>query len=311
MLVILSDREVYIDKNRKYLKGNLHTHTTNSDGDYSVKEVLNIYKNNGYDFLGITDHEVFCEEEYNEGITLIHGVEESSLYVRDDDRRGTYAHFNCFIPKMKVKPEVKFYENASDLQKNIDELNKMYSLVQFNHPLFSRLTDNEHLSLNGYDVIEIFNNKDFLQETGIYSADTLIRTLLNNHKKFWISANDDFHGPYYGTKIDRCFGGFNMVCADNDEESILDAIKSGNFYPSTGPLILDLRREGKVFKIETSPVKRIIFYSNLRRCKNIFDLNDGEITKGEYELKGSEYYVWVKIIDNSGKCAWSQPIYRY
>ena len=50
MLVILSDREVYIDKNRKYLKGNLHTHTTNSDGDYSVKEVLNIYKNNGYDF---------------------------------------------------------------------------------------------------------------------------------------------------------------------------------------------------------------------------------------------------------------------
>ena len=309
MLVILSDREVYIDKNRKYLKGNLHTHTTNSDGDYSVREVLNIYKNNGYDFLGITDHEVFCEEEYNEGITLIHGVEESSLYVRDDDRRGTYAHFNCFIPKMKVKPEVKFYENASDLQKNIDELNKMYSLVQFNHPLFSRFLDNEHLALDGYDLIEIYNHKDFVEETGMSNAENLIRTMLNNHKKFWISANDDFHGPYYGTKNDKCFGGFNMVCADNNEESILQAIKNGYFYPTTGPMIKDFRREGNIFKIETTPVKRIIFYSNMRRCKNIYDLNDEEITYGEYELRGNEFYLWVKIIDKDGKLAWSQPVY--
>ena len=291
------------------MKGNLHTHTTNSDGDYSVWEVLDIYKNNGYDFLGITDHEVFCEEKYDGEITLIHGIEESSLYVQNDDRRGTYAHFNCFIPKENVKAKVKYYQNVGDLQKNIDELNKMYSLVQFNHPLFSRFLDNEHLALDGYDLIEIYNHKDFVEETGMSNAENLIRTMLNNHKKFWISANDDFHGPYYGTKNDRCFGGFNMVCADNNEESILHAIKNGYFYPTTGPMIKDFRREGNIFKIETTPVKRIIFYSNMRRCKNIYDLNDEEITYGEYELRGNEFYLWVKIIDKDGKLAWSQPVY--
>lgn len=131
------------------------------------------------------------------------------------------------------------------------------------------------------------------------NAEVLIRTMLNCHKRFWVSANDDFHGPFYGTKNDRCFGGFIMVDANNDEKSILHSIKEDRFYPSTGPIIKDFRREGPTFKIETTPVKRI-FYSNLRRCKNIFDLNDEEITKGEYTLKGNEYYIWVKIIDASG-----------
>ena len=309
MLVTYDGNEIFIDKNKKYLKGNLHTHTTKSDGDYTIKEVLNIYKNNGYDFLGITDHEIFCDSRENEGITLIQGIEESSTYTKNDDRSGTYAHFNCFLPRFESQVQLYYYQNVADLQETINELKGKYELVQFNHPLFSRFLDNEHLSLNGYDLIEIYNHKDFVEETGLSNAENLIRTMLNNHKKFWISANDDFHGPYYGTKNDRCFGGFNMVDASNDEESILRSIKEGRFYPSTGPFIKDFRRVGSTFKIETSPVKRIIFYSNIRRCKNIYDLNDEEITSGEYRLSGNEYYLWVKIIDKDGKCAWSQPVY--
>ena len=37
-------------------KGNLHTHTTVSDGRYSPQETVERYKKNGYAFLGITDH---------------------------------------------------------------------------------------------------------------------------------------------------------------------------------------------------------------------------------------------------------------
>lgn len=306
---MLAGSEIYVDRNKKYLKGNLHTHTTVSDGDYTIKEVLNIYKDNGYDFLAITDHEIFCESNEDEGITLVHGIEEASTYTKNDDRSGTYAHFNCFLPKDKSEVKAYFYQNIDDLQETVDELKNKYELVQFNHPLFSRFLDNEHLSLHGYDLIEIYNHKDFVEETGMSNAENLIRTMLNNHKKFLISANDDFHGPYYGVKNDRCFGGFVMVDANNDEESILHAIKDGRFYPSTGPMIKDFRRDGNTFKIGTTPVKRIIFYSNMRRCKNIFDLNDEEITQGEYELRGNEYYLWVKIIDKDGKIAWSQPVY--
>ena len=40
-----------------WYKGNLHTHTTHSDGDLSPKEMAARYRDKGYDFLAITDHD--------------------------------------------------------------------------------------------------------------------------------------------------------------------------------------------------------------------------------------------------------------
>ncbi len=46
------------------LKGNLHTHTTFSDGRRPVDEVVARYRDLGYDFLAITDHDDRIDEEY-------------------------------------------------------------------------------------------------------------------------------------------------------------------------------------------------------------------------------------------------------
>jgi len=46
------------------LKGNLHSHTTWSDGRRSMSEVLTIYRDLGYDFLAITDHDDRVLEDY-------------------------------------------------------------------------------------------------------------------------------------------------------------------------------------------------------------------------------------------------------
>lgn len=303
-------QEIFVDGSKQSLRGNMHTHTIVSDGEYSCLEVLKIYEEGGYDFLGVTDHEVFCNFSNNlSSIILILGIEEAAFYTSDDDLKGTYTHFNCFKPKQDKIVGKGYYKNVKELQSYLDNLKENYALIQLNHPLFSRLREEDLLSLHGYDLVEIYNHKDFMMETGFYCADYLIRLLLNNHKKFWISANDDFHGPYFKTKNDMAFGGFIMVQSAASETSILEAIAKGCFYPSTGPLIKDFRREDDVFKIITSPVKRIIFYSNLRRCKNIYDLNNADITEGEYTLKGGEYYLWVNIIDKDGKMAWSQPVY--
>ena len=42
-----------------WLRGNLHTHTTNSDGTHDMQNVINTYANLGYDFLSISDHDIF------------------------------------------------------------------------------------------------------------------------------------------------------------------------------------------------------------------------------------------------------------
>jgi hypothetical protein len=47
----------------RFWKGNLHTHTLWSDGDDFPEMVADWYKNHGYDFLALTDHNVLSEGE--------------------------------------------------------------------------------------------------------------------------------------------------------------------------------------------------------------------------------------------------------
>ena len=42
---------------RRWLKGNTHTHTNNSDGNSSPDTVVRWYREHGYQFLFVTDHE--------------------------------------------------------------------------------------------------------------------------------------------------------------------------------------------------------------------------------------------------------------
>ncbi len=46
------------------LKGNLHAHTTFSDGRFSIDEVIARYRDLGYDFLAITDHDDRIPNDY-------------------------------------------------------------------------------------------------------------------------------------------------------------------------------------------------------------------------------------------------------
>jgi predicted metal-dependent phosphoesterase TrpH len=64
------------------LKGNLHTHTTFSDGSYAVGTVIGRYRDLGYDFLAITDHDDKVDESYwfripsgDAGMVILPGIE--------------------------------------------------------------------------------------------------------------------------------------------------------------------------------------------------------------------------------------------
>lgn len=302
-------KQVFINKNDTYLKGNLHTHTNASDGRYPVSDVVRIYKEKGYDFLGISDHDVYFDKETeNEDLLILHGEEVSCNYVGNDFYKAAYAHFCCFLKTRQVENSFS-YETAEDLAACIEKIRNRYYFVQFNHPMFSRFSDEEMLQISGYHAMEVYNHKDYYKETGLNSADALVRFLLNHKKKFFLTAGDDFHGPYKNTVHDFCCGGWIMVKAEKNEKAILTALKRGDFYASTGPVIYDYRREDNVFKIETSPAQHIIFYTNDRRCKHIRNDDGTDVTKGELMLRPTDYYVWVRILDAQGNCAWTQPVY--
>ena len=48
-------------KTGNWYKGNLHCHSTNSDGKLSPKEVVDLFKENGYSFLCFSDHDIYTD----------------------------------------------------------------------------------------------------------------------------------------------------------------------------------------------------------------------------------------------------------
>ena len=50
-------------ENRKWFKGNLHTHSFWSDGDEYPEMIMDWYKNKGYNFVALTDHNILAEGE--------------------------------------------------------------------------------------------------------------------------------------------------------------------------------------------------------------------------------------------------------
>ena len=45
------------------LKGALHCHTTKSDGKLTPDEVLKVYRDLGFDFIALTDHDFLIDKE--------------------------------------------------------------------------------------------------------------------------------------------------------------------------------------------------------------------------------------------------------
>ncbi len=51
-----------------HLKGGLHTHTTCSDGDLSISEVIKVYTDLGFDFIALTDHDFLMRPDAYNGV---------------------------------------------------------------------------------------------------------------------------------------------------------------------------------------------------------------------------------------------------
>ena len=88
-----------LDAQKRFYKGNLHTHTTRSDGRKSPEDVMALYAANGYDFLALTDHWKVGSEAKYENMLVLPGVEYDftfdtqvlhlvSLFRRAEDAQG-------------------------------------------------------------------------------------------------------------------------------------------------------------------------------------------------------------------------------
>lgn len=102
------------------LKGALHVHTTMSDGALTPEKIIEIYRDLGFDFMAITDHDFLIKPDYFdripqdcEGILVFRGVEltvfaQGYMHVTrvdgDTERLHIFNHpAECDLPVARVK----------------------------------------------------------------------------------------------------------------------------------------------------------------------------------------------------------------
>lgn len=293
-----------------WYKGNTHCHTTYSDGSESPKDTAEFYYNHGYSFLFITDHGIYKQHkecEYKE--FLIFPSAERDVNVNAEVFKnfhivGAYDLETNALPYNDGDIFRTDWENIKSVQNIIDDLTNHGNIAIIAHPVWSRIDMTELLSLKGFIGIEIYNN---VCEIQWHNGQSLLYwdLLWKNGIKLWGFAVDDSHRPEI-----HALGGWIVVKSLNlTYESIMSALKSGSFYSSTGPQLLDFYVEDNVAYVDCSDVAAIHFITYDNLGLSYYASNECYLTHAQHTLTGQEKFVRVEITDNKSKSAWSNPIW--
>lgn len=304
-------RQAAFIADNKMLKGGLHCHTTRSDGSCTPEETMRLHKENGYDFLAITDHRIYNYTNFapETGITVIPGMEfDNGSSIPCPHGFRTY-HTVCIGPTKEDgngfgPDEVVSSANAptqETYQPFLDEIHAKKNLTIYCHPEWSSTPARYFEKLKGNFAMEIWNSgcvidNDMDKDAAYWDE------LLGQGIRIFGVATDDGHPIHHHCK------GWVMVNAENNVRSILNALESGAFYSSTGPEIYDFYvKDGKAV-IECSPVKMIRLHCDCHPTRLCQDPDGKPITRAEFDM--SDYpYARITIIDEQGHHAWTNPIF--
>lgn len=268
----------------KWFKGNIHTHTTNSDGKLSPDSLVKVYKSNGYDFLVITDHNF---------------VTDISQYVKPDYLliKGEEITFSRHVNGIGLSEVVR--PSGLNLADVIHAVKDQQAISILNHPIWppTRCYFKEIYAMTDLNFMEIHNA--LTESWGYHDDRTLWDSLLTANKKIYGVASDDAHAF-----VDIAHGWIQVRTDSLTKDSILSAIKNGNFYSSTGIVLSDIRYDGKVISIESTNGDEIKFIG-----KNGQILKTAEGKSADYNIDGSELYVRTEITNKNGQKAWTQPVF--
>lgn len=280
----------YLPADTPWLRGNLHTHTTESDGHQAPQVVIDGYAQKGYDFLMISDHDKITDVAPLDpkGMTLIPGNEIS-------DKGPHLLHVNA---GGLVAPD-------SDRQKVLDGVANAGGFAIMNHPNWTGNYNHCPLetleALNGYVGMEIFNGVILVLEGSELATDKWDR-LLAKGKHIWGFATDDSHEhPEHDAK------GWVMVqSASRAPGDIAEAMRQGHFYASTGVKIDTVSTDGMTVTLSSENTQKYRVYSDKGK---VIHFADGPYMTFTVKPDKDRTYIRIECYGPGDAMAWLQPMF--
>lgn len=276
-----------------WYKAAFHIHTTNSDGKVTPRQAVARYRARGYKIVGISDHGFVTRLPQKEfpGVLLVPNVEVS------------WPHLLLIGTKARGKVDYKTPRKAMAAGRRDG------AFVVFCHPEWSNHPWKVVLGEWPVDAVETYNHGcEYENATGY--GDMHWNLLLREGRKIWGFADDDSHWTKWSPEYD---GGWIAVRAPRlTVPAVLKALKSGSYYSSQGPRLLDLKVRGKTVVIKCSPVREVravaegvgagaVQFSGKPKSTWVFD-------RSKFMWKETRW-VRFEIKDSRGKKAWSNPLF--
>jgi len=300
----------------RWYRGNTHTHTLNSDGDTTPDEVAKWYREHGYRFLVLSDHNVLTNVD---GLNAVHGAAEQFLLIKGEEVTDRFGDKPIHVNGLDVSETVEAQHGSSVvdvLQRTVDAIRKAGGAPHINHPNFGwAITADDLQAVRNDKLFEIYNGHHQVNNFGgggVPGMEEVWDRILSSGKLIYGVADDDAHvfKQPGNPNVPAPGRGWVVVRAERlASRPIVDALERGDFYASTGVELADYQVTDKAItitiKADTYSKYRVEFIG-----RNGAILSEAIASPAVYQFKGDELYVRAKILDSNGRVAWTQPVWK-
>lgn len=299
----------------RWFKGNTHTHTLNSDGDSTPDDVVKWYREHGYHFLVLTDHNFLTSVE---GLNALHGAREKFLVIKGEEVTDRFGDASIHVNGLDVEREVPPQGGSSIvdvIQRNVDAIRAAKGVPHINHPNYRwSITADQLKQVRHNKLFELYNGHPDVHNVGgggVPGLEEAWDAILTSGVPLYGIAVDDAHvfKQPGNPNVAGPGRGWVMVRAERLEpRAILEAMERGDFYASTGATLRGYEATAQKISVDVqvnaTAKYRVQFIGAGGKV-----LKEVAAPQATYEIRGDEGYVRARVLESSGRMAWMQPVF--